>query len=190
MWLKGLRPRQNGRHFPDDIFKCIFVSENVWMPIQISFKFVPKGPMNNIPTLVQIMAWRSPGDKPLSESMMVSLPTHICVTRPQWVMGLIMGRCALLTSTPEFVLSPRRAIVSLNGEQSQSALPCHHVILVANIAIAPTPGRESSRASFLGTQSVLVELHQSGVIAWRQRRRSCGVFKSWISVAHCPFQWK
>ena len=31
------------------------------------------------------MAWRRPGDKPLSESMMVRLPTHICVTRPQWV---------------------------------------------------------------------------------------------------------
>ena len=31
------------------------------------------------------MAWRCPGDKPLSEPKMVSLPTHICVTRPQWV---------------------------------------------------------------------------------------------------------
>ena len=31
------------------------------------------------------MAWRRPGDKPLSEPMMVNLPTHICVTRPQWV---------------------------------------------------------------------------------------------------------
>ena len=39
----------------------------------------------NIPALVQIMAWRRPGDKPLSEPMMVSLLTHICVTRPQWV---------------------------------------------------------------------------------------------------------
>ena len=31
------------------------------------------------------MAWRRPGDKPLSEPMMLSLLTHICVTRPQWV---------------------------------------------------------------------------------------------------------
>ena len=45
--------------------------------------FVPKGRINNIPSLVQIMAWRWPGDKPLSEPMMVRLPTHICVTRPQ-----------------------------------------------------------------------------------------------------------
>ena len=35
--------------------------------------------------LVQIMAWRPPGDKPLSEPMMVWLPMHICVIRPQWV---------------------------------------------------------------------------------------------------------
>ena len=31
------------------------------------------------------MAWRLPGDKTLSEPIMVSLLTHICVTRPQWV---------------------------------------------------------------------------------------------------------
>ena len=31
------------------------------------------------------MAWRRSGDKPLSEPMLVSLPTHICVTWPQWV---------------------------------------------------------------------------------------------------------
>ena len=49
-----------------------FFKENVWIPTKISLKFVPKGPINNIPALVQIMAWRSPGDKPLSELMMVS----------------------------------------------------------------------------------------------------------------------
>ena len=42
------------------------------------------GPINNIPALVQIMAWRRPGDKPLSEPMMVSLLMHICITQPQW----------------------------------------------------------------------------------------------------------
>ena len=40
-------------------------------------KFVPKGPINNIPALVQIMAWRRSSEKPLSEPMMVSLLTHI-----------------------------------------------------------------------------------------------------------------
>ena len=83
--LNTLRPRQNGRHFADDTFKYIFLNENVIIPAKISLKFVPKGPINNIPALVQIMAWRRPGDKPLSEPMMVRLPTHICVTWPQWV---------------------------------------------------------------------------------------------------------
>ena len=90
--LNTLRPRQDGRHFPDDIFKCIFFNENVWISIKISLKFVPKGPINNIPSLVQIMAWRRPGDKPLSEPMMVSLLTHICITRPQWVNALASER--------------------------------------------------------------------------------------------------
>ena len=84
-YLNTLGPRQNGRHFADDIFKCIFLNENIWISIKSSLKFVPKGPINNIPALVQIMAWRLPGDKPLSEPMMVNLPTHICISRPQWV---------------------------------------------------------------------------------------------------------
>ena len=79
------RPRQNGRYNTDDIFKYIFLNENVWFPTENSLKFVPKGPINNIQALVLIMACRRPGNKPLSEPMMVSLPTHICVTRPQWV---------------------------------------------------------------------------------------------------------
>ena len=35
------------------------------------------------------MAWRRPGDKPLSEPMMVKLLTYICITRPQWVNGYL-----------------------------------------------------------------------------------------------------
>ena len=84
-YINTLRPRQNGRHFADDIFKCIFLNENVWIPIKISLKFVPKGPINDIPALVQIIAWRRLGDKLLSEPRLVSLTTHICVIRPQWV---------------------------------------------------------------------------------------------------------
>ena len=91
-FFNTLRPRQNGRHFADDILKCIFSNQNVWIPIEISLKFVPKGPIDTIPALVQIMTWRRPGDKPLSDPMMVTLPTHICVTRPQWVKsGLEVG---------------------------------------------------------------------------------------------------
>ena len=66
-----------------DIFKWIFLNENVLISIKISLKFVSRSPIINIPALVQIMAWRRPGDKPLSEPIMVRLLTHICVTRPR-----------------------------------------------------------------------------------------------------------
>ena len=83
--VNSLRPRQNGRHFADDTFRRIFLNENLRTLLKNWLKIVPKVRINNIPALVQIMAWRQTGDKPLSESMMVSLPTHICVIRPQWV---------------------------------------------------------------------------------------------------------
>ena len=66
-------------------FSSAFFNENVWIPIKISLKFVPKGPINNITALVQIMPRRHPGQKALSELMMVSLMTHKCVIRPQWI---------------------------------------------------------------------------------------------------------
>ena len=82
--LNTLRPGP-GYRFPDDIFKYIFLNENIWISIEISLRFVLKGSINNVQALVQIMAWRRPGDKSLSEPMMISLPPHICATRPQWV---------------------------------------------------------------------------------------------------------
>ena len=74
-WVNTLRPRQNGRRFADDTFKRIYLNETYRISIKISLKFVPKGPINNIQALVQIMAWRRPGNKPLSEPMMV-MSTH------------------------------------------------------------------------------------------------------------------
>ena len=90
--FNSLRPRWNGRHFPDGIFKCIFLNETVWISPKITLKFVPNVQINHIPALVQKMAWRRPGDKPLSEPMLVRLLTHMCVTRPRcvktyWSMG-------------------------------------------------------------------------------------------------------
>ena len=83
--VNTLRTRQNGCHFQDGIFKWIFLNENVWILIKILLKFVPRCLIDIIQALVPIMAWRQSGNKPLSELMMVRLPTHICVTRPQWL---------------------------------------------------------------------------------------------------------
>ena len=88
-----------GQDIMADIFQCIFLNEYVCNSIKISLEFVPKGPINNIPALVQKMAWRRPGDKLLYEPMMVTLPTHYMVTllthwsvtRLQWV-NSVAGR--------------------------------------------------------------------------------------------------
>ena len=88
-YLNTLMPRQNGRHFADDIFKWIFLNENVWVLNEISLKYVPYGLINNMSVLVQILALRRTSDKPLSEPMVVNLLTHICVTRSQWLVGWI-----------------------------------------------------------------------------------------------------
>ena len=75
-----LGPGEIDHHFADDIFKCIFLNANVSISIEISLKFIPKGLINYIPSLVQQMAWRRPDDKPLFEPMVVRLSMHICVT--------------------------------------------------------------------------------------------------------------
>ena len=87
IFVNTLGSIQNGRHFADHIF----LNENVCVSFKISLKIFPKFRINNIPALVQIMAWRRSGDKPLSEPMMLKLLTHICVTRPQGVNGRVCG---------------------------------------------------------------------------------------------------
>ena len=67
-------PGQNGRHFADDMFKCIFLNENIWISNEISLKYIPRGLIDNMSALVQIMAWHHPGDKPLSEPMLTQFP--------------------------------------------------------------------------------------------------------------------
>ena len=62
-----------------------FFNENVWILIEISLKSVPRDQIDNIIALVQIMACHWPGNKPLSEPVLVGLLRHICVTQPQWV---------------------------------------------------------------------------------------------------------
>ena len=111
-WMDGLRKQwgtnqQPLTHWSQDKmaanFQTAFSHAFTWMkmyefPLRFHKKFVPKGVINNIPALVHIMAWHGPGDKPLSEPMMVTLRMHICVNRPQWVykgpnMNMYAARC-------------------------------------------------------------------------------------------------
>ena len=81
----------NGRYFADDTFKLTFLNENVGISTKISLKFIPKGPINNIAAMVQIMAWCRSGDKPLSEPVMVSLMTQ---THGKFAEPLLGQQCA------------------------------------------------------------------------------------------------
>ena len=55
--------------FQTTFSRTFFLSKNAWISIEISLKFIPKGPINNVSTLVQITAQCQPGHKPLAEPM-------------------------------------------------------------------------------------------------------------------------
>ena len=71
MHVKPASIGKNGRHFADDIFKRIFLNENVRISIQFSLKFVLKDPIDNKSALVQVMACRLFGVKPLPKPMLI-----------------------------------------------------------------------------------------------------------------------
>ena len=83
-----LKMRQNGHNFADNILKLLFLYENCCILIQRSLKFLSKGTINIMSSLVQITVWHQIGDKSLSEhavSMMTFLLMHICIALPWWV---------------------------------------------------------------------------------------------------------
>ena len=101
--------------------------------LKISPKFVPKVRINNIPALVQIMAWRRPGDKPLTEPMMVSLLTHICVIRHQLFCYVII-LYVITRSEPFVVLKPLRS--SLEQKRWRDVLKASNLLTFGNVSDA------------------------------------------------------
>ena len=90
--INSFPPWQNDCHFVDDIIECIFTNEKFRILIQISLKFVPKGPINRKSALVQVMAWQWAGDKPLHDQCWPSSPMHVCSIR-----GDQLTHCGLVT---------------------------------------------------------------------------------------------
>ena len=125
--INSLRPRRNRHHFTENIFKCLFLNKNEWIPLRISLKFVLKVRINNIPSLVQIMAWRRPGDKPLSELMMFNLLMHVCITPLQWVKCPIMTGL-LYQACPQAVCTPwhTNPVFSISP-YSTPTMACRHI---------------------------------------------------------------
>ena len=101
--------------FPNDIFKCIFLNGNVWISIKISMKFVRHGPINNIPALVQIMAWRHPADKPIwtNDGLVYRcIYTPLVLNELKTIACLLLLNCMKYTSLPIFLLNNSQCNIS------------------------------------------------------------------------------
>ena len=99
------------------IFRRIFFNKNIWISIKISLK------VDNIPSLVQKMVWRCPGVKPLSEAVMINLPTHIFITRPQ-CSDVKMSMMASQITSLTIVYSTVNADTDQRKHQSSASLTC------------------------------------------------------------------
>ena len=98
VFLYSSPPEQNGHHFTNNIFQIHFCEWKVLILINKSLNFVPKGQINNIPALVQIMAWRRVCHNPLA----------ICYIYIYWKMCIVI-RCEHLRAvrcTSSFKCSP------------------------------------------------------------------------------------
>ena len=85
-----------------NVSQTVFSNVFSWMKIyEVRLKFhrslFLRFKLTIFPPLVQIMAWRRPGTKPLSEPMMEALLMHACITRPQWVNGVRTSAGTVLT---------------------------------------------------------------------------------------------
>ena len=74
-------------------FSIAFINENVSISVKFWLKFVPNVRINNILSLVQTMAWRTPGNKPLPERMIASLLTHIWCRHHMQIISLLLALC-------------------------------------------------------------------------------------------------
>ena len=171
--LNTLRPTQNGRHFPDDIFKWIFLNENVWISIKLKLKFVPNVPINNIPVL-----------------MMDSLLTHICATRSQWVKVKsfclsdrlpIKSQCCVIRisdTTPSCVLqSGHDSVHKRMGIQRETSMPPYQLRWSVGYKYA-----SGVRCCFWLNLSSYLTLHKSCLKFWLKS-------EIWLKSETAPHPW-
>ena len=112
--MNTLRPWQNGRHFADDIFECIFFNENYCISIQISLKYVPRGPIINMPALVQIMTPRQTGFNVLSNPEWyewIKKSTENWWYTLEWNYVLLSDKCQLLENSIQNLMKNCRDIL-------------------------------------------------------------------------------
>ena len=116
--VNTLRAEQNGDHFAANIFKCIFLC------LEWKFEYLDLiyneacSSINNISSLVQVMAWHQTGAKPLPESMKTKVPDAIWHRWPQLLTGLyvkILEICSLKQTIPSLSYRPVEANKALKN---------------------------------------------------------------------------
>ena len=131
----------NGLHFAGDSFKCIFLIEKVWILIHISLKKFLNDPINNISTLVQIMAWHRAGDKPLSEPMMA----YMTDAYMRHSVSRSYGHLSILfTHSSTFLTHTNRVKTSLNALKHIRCLNVLYGVKVFKMCSSNATGDRSS----------------------------------------------
>ena len=153
--------------------------------MRFSLKFDPKGPIDNISALVQIMAWHRSGDKPLSETMMVSLLTHIYVTQPQgvnephttWLLNkmMLLGYNDLILFEDIHVLLASNVVVWRFAKYELCERYSVDLTFNYNLSLREIPGVSWNNAQddWLVNRIVIVVLWIPVYLLWVDRRMKC-----------------
>ena len=100
------------------ILICILIAVLLAKAFKAAVQFCPQGTVNNIPALVQIMAWRRPCDKLLSEPTIFSVLTHIRVSRLQ---------CSLVYTLMFFRLMKCHNFIAVTSYERHCVSICRHL---------------------------------------------------------------
>ena len=148
-----------------------YLEWKLWTSLKISLKFVPMVRINNIPALVQIMAWRLPGAKLFYEPMMVSLLTHICVTRPQWV-KLMLQKYNVYPVVNKYILTQQKicranAVCDSTGVPNKKLLKPYASWYKAKAWVRSSCSHLHSSSSLDYTDRTRIHISTAGGQRWR-----------------------
>ena len=174
--MNALRLKKNEWLFAGDIFKYIFVNENVCILIKISQNFVPEDPVVISRNWFRLIAWCLLGAMPLPEPILTNLNKTYGVSRPQ-----IQGHCDLISSTHDPGISRSQPYRQRTAFSSGPTLTCIIFLLYF------TPDSDQPGCSFQFNH-VFVDRISWNVFAFFVAR--CRTWKRWVkSLAPSDAIW-
>ena len=171
-----------GRDKTAAIFQTTFSHAFSWMKMyEFRLKFHwslfptnPKAPIYNIPAFVQIMARCRPGDKSLSEPMLVSLPTYLCVTRPQQVNSVIFDQIIITPNCISYEICTWFCSLFCCGHIHGLVQDCSNSIANA-LELLQSCNKPSIFTWLTGFWSFLcfINPYSSGLLLWHTSSHAC-----------------